>query len=180
MVIGTDGNLSAWGINDQKQLFGDGNVLTNTNIPVKSNLPAIIKDIACSGSHTIALGFDGTLSGWGANLLYQLGLGNNTSPVTTATKINVSVKDPEYIATPSYNLSVDILSTTHSNFGKINNPVSITNNNRPNLTISNKNSAANLSSIWTGTYIPKGSILQFNLINAPVSSLLVNLTVEKQ
>ena len=183
MVIGTDGNLSAWGNNNQKQLFGDGNVLTNTNIPVKSNLPAIIKDIACSGNHTIALGFDGTLSGWGNNSTYQLGLRNNTSPVITATKINVSVKDPEYIAAPSYNISVDILSSTYGNFGKIGYPVSITNNNPPNLTLNNKNSASNLDSLWLGTSLPKGSILQFNLINnnnSPVSGLLINLTVQKQ
>jgi hypothetical protein len=113
-------------------------------------------------------------------------------------KVNVVVQDNIKIqswglyadnSTATYNLSVDILSSTHGNFGKISPdgintyPISITKGNPPYLTTSNKNSATNLDSSWLGTTLPKGSILQFNLINtnnSPVSGLLVNLTVTKQ
>jgi hypothetical protein len=86
-------------------------------------------------------------------------------------------------STATYNLSVNILSSTHGNFGKVGNPVSITKGNPPYLTTSSKNSATNLDASWVGTTLPKGSILQFELINtniSPVSGLLINLTVTKQ
>lgn len=110
--------------------------------------------------------------------------------VLSAQKVNIVVSDDIkiqswYLFSDTLNstLSVDILSTTHLNYGKLNTPVSITNGNYPYLTTSNKNSATNLDSSWTGTILPKGSILQFNLINnnnTPVSGLLINLTVQKQ
>jgi hypothetical protein len=110
--------------------------------------------------------------------------------VLSSQKVNVVVSDnikiqswQLYSDTLNSTLSVDILSTTHSNYGKLNNPISITNGNPPYLTTSDKNSATNLDSSWVGTYLPKGSILQFNLINtniSPVSGLLVNLIVQKQ
>jgi alpha-tubulin suppressor-like RCC1 family protein len=165
---------------------------TSTRLtPVKVNVPHV-DIVACGDSYTMIVGVDGGLSACGFNFNGQLGDGTTTRR-TSAVKITVppvatgtgttSSSATSSVSPGTYNLSVDILSTTHLDFGKINNPFSITNNNPPRLTLSNKNSAANLSSIWTQTYIPKGSILQFNLNitnNAPVSSLLVNLTVEKQ
>ena len=110
--------------------------------------------------------------------------------VLSTQKVNIVVSDNIKIQswhlfsdTLNSTLSVDILSTTHLNYGKLNTPVSITNGNPPYLTTSNKNSATNLDSSWTGTKLPRGSILQFNLINtniSPVSGLLINLTVIKQ
>ena len=84
---------------------------------------------------------------------------------------------------PQYGISVDVLSTTHAYFGKNTSPpVSIVNGNLLTLTTFNKTSATNLNSIWSGTYLQKGSILQFklNTNNPSVSALLVNLTVQKQ
>jgi hypothetical protein len=74
--------------------------------------------------------------------------------------------------------TVDILSSTYSNFGRSTPlPVSITNGNPPSLIGTNKNTGTNLSSV----NIPQGSILQFSLTNnTSVSGLLINLTVQKQ
>ena len=88
-----------------------------------------------------------------------------------------------YSDTSTSSLSVDLLSSTYGNFGKVGYPISITKGNPPYLTTSDKNSGANLDASWLGTTLPKGSILQFRLINtnnSPVSGLLINLTTIKQ
>ena len=116
--------------------------------------------------------------------------GNSIIP--SSQKINLTIQDNIKIdswelyaneSTLAYNLSVDILSSTYADFGRIGHPSSITKNNPPNLTIYNKNSASDLDLLWDGVHLPKGSILQFELINtnnSPVSGLLINLTVIKQ
>jgi hypothetical protein len=53
----------------------------------------------------------------------------------------------------------------------------------PYITNTDHNSGGNLSTLWTGVRIPKGSVLRLQLIannNTSVSGLLVNLNVLKQ
>ena len=185
---GIDGGLSGWGGNGNGQL-GDGTTV-NRLTAIKINVPPV-KFVACGRNYfTMAIGIDGGLSGWGNNNIGQLGDGTTVAK-STPIKVNVPLiltsteNLTSYVITSPYNLSVDILSTTHGNFGKVNNPISITNNNLPYLNLTNKNSATNLDSSWLGTSLPRGSILQFNLINnntntGSVSGLLINLTVQKQ
>ena len=94
---------------------------------------------------------------------------------------NIRIKSWTIASDVNTTTNIDILSCSYSDFAKYGYPVSITNNNYPNLTLSTKNSATDLNSTWSNTYLPKGSILQFKLKNnTDAMKLLINLTVEKQ
>jgi alpha-tubulin suppressor-like RCC1 family protein len=79
------GNLWAWGRNDQGQLgINDAN---NRCTPVTTTTGgANWKQVACAFRHSAAIKTDGTLWTWGKNDYGQLGVnaaGNKTTPVTT-------------------------------------------------------------------------------------------------
>lgn len=82
LALGSDGNVYAWGENNNGQL-GDGST-TNSDLPVKVDLPAGFTPVAVYAGwyYSFALGTDGTLYAWGGNLQGQLGLGNTTSQST--------------------------------------------------------------------------------------------------
>jgi len=85
VAIKTDGTLWTWGINNIGQL-GD-NTTTSRSTPVTTFAGGTNwKQVACGGSHTVAIKTDGTLWTWGRNPFGALG--NNTTtqrntPVTT-------------------------------------------------------------------------------------------------
>jgi len=81
LALGTDGTLSAWGLN-----IGDGTTL-KTSSPVKINLP-LVESIACGNLYTIALGTDGGLSAWGQNIYSEIGDGTTTTRLSPV-KINL-------------------------------------------------------------------------------------------
>jgi len=111
----------------------------------------------------------------------------NHSKMITAQDVNIILDDniriKSWVMASDVNTTanIDILSCSYSDFAKFGYPVSITNNNYPNITLSTKNSATNLNSTWSNTYLPKGSVLQFKLKNnTDATKLLINLAVEKQ
>ena len=174
LLLGTNNILSATGANNYGQL-GDLTT-TQVNRPIKINIPNIsVVNAGLNVSYAILN--DSSVIAWGINTDGQLGDGTIISknyPVTLYIPATQTL---------TYNLSVNLLSSTYGNFGKAGYPVSITKGNPPYLTTSNKNSATNLDASWLGTTLPKGSILQFELINtnnSPVSGLLINLTTIKQ
>ncbi len=79
-LIGEDGSLWAWGLNDFGQL-GDG---TETNRTTPQKVMDGVKLVAPGGVHTLILKEDGGLWAWGANGSGQLGDGttqNSGSPL---------------------------------------------------------------------------------------------------
>ena len=76
LVIGSDGNLYAWGENANGEL-GDGNT-TSSLTPVVVHLPAGVTAtaIAAGSEHSVALGSNGSVYDWGYNGFGQLGIGN--------------------------------------------------------------------------------------------------------
>lgn len=83
-AVGSDGNVWAWGDNPQGQI-GNGTQHQDALVPARVQLPAGIRAVAVSagGQHTLALGNDGNLYGWGSNSSGQLGLGPGIPLVTT-------------------------------------------------------------------------------------------------
>jgi alpha-tubulin suppressor-like RCC1 family protein len=80
-AIGSDGNLYAWGANDNGEL-GDGSGQSINDAPVKVSLPAGVSPVAVAGGTDdgYAIGSDGNLYSWGWNGQGELGIGNNTGP----------------------------------------------------------------------------------------------------
>lgn len=71
-----DGSIWSWGLNNYLQL-GDGTIFSGRNYPsmIQSGSPLKFTQIAAGYNHTLALGEDGSLWGWGANNSGQLGDG---------------------------------------------------------------------------------------------------------
>ena len=79
LALCSDGNVYAWGENNNGQL-GNGTT-TNSDIPVKVDLPSGFTPVSVFAGwyYSFALGADGTLYAWGGNVQGQLGLGNTTN-----------------------------------------------------------------------------------------------------
>jgi alpha-tubulin suppressor-like RCC1 family protein len=96
LAIGNDGNLYAWGKNNDGQL-GNGTT-KDSSIPMVVKLPAGAMPMAVSaGVHfNLAIGSDGKLYSWGANGLDQLGSGtpvrNSSTPVVVRLPSGVTPK----------------------------------------------------------------------------------------
>lgn len=78
-----DGTVWAWGANNYLQL-GDGTTVTSRPQPVQ--LPGLtgVVAVAAGGTHTLALGDDGTVWAWGYNFYGQVGDGTTTNRSTPA------------------------------------------------------------------------------------------------
>lgn len=92
MAIGDNGELYTWGRNDYGQL-GNGTIgyYTSKSSPTKIILASGVKpkQIACGGSHTMAIGDNGELYTWGLNSYGQLG-NNTTIDAPTPIKITLA------------------------------------------------------------------------------------------
>jgi alpha-tubulin suppressor-like RCC1 family protein len=79
LVIGSDGNLYAWGYNEIGQL-GDGTTTERDSPEVITLAPGVTPtDISAVYFHSMAIGSDGNLYAWGDNINGQLGDGTNTN-----------------------------------------------------------------------------------------------------
>ncbi len=84
LALGSDGNIYAFGFNNNGQL-GDSST-TNSPNPVRVHLPAGFTPakIYAGWYYSAALGTDSTLYVWGGNAQGQLGLGNTTKQLVPA------------------------------------------------------------------------------------------------
>jgi alpha-tubulin suppressor-like RCC1 family protein len=94
LAIGSDGHLYAWGYNSWGQL-GDGSN-EQRNAPVLVSLPAGVTPtaIAAGGAHSLAVGSDGKLYGWGKGNSGQVGDGSTfhrNAPVLVSLPAGVTV-----------------------------------------------------------------------------------------
>ncbi len=91
LASGSDGNLYAWGSNNNGQL-GTGNT-TSSHVPVTVLLPVGVTAtaIAAGSSHSLAIGSDGVLYSWGYNYFGQLGDGSRNFPYYNTTLQVVSL-----------------------------------------------------------------------------------------
>ena len=89
--LGSDGNLYSWGSNDHNQL-GDGTA-TERHAPVLVKMPKgassgfIWKQMSGWGWHSLALGSDNWIYGWGANTRGEVGTGSITDNKITPVPI---------------------------------------------------------------------------------------------
>jgi alpha-tubulin suppressor-like RCC1 family protein/phosphodiesterase/alkaline phosphatase D-like protein len=82
LALCSDGTLAAWGWNNKGQLGRTG--ITQSPLPLAidtSGVTAVtrIVQIAVGGSHSVALGADGTMAAWGDNAYGQLGNNSTTT-----------------------------------------------------------------------------------------------------
>ena len=97
LALGSDGNAYAWGKNDHGQL-GDG-TYTDRTTPVMVQKPAGVPadftyvQVSAGGAHSLALGSDGNVYGWGFNRYGELG-------DTTRTERNTPGKVPKPVNCP--------------------------------------------------------------------------------
>jgi alpha-tubulin suppressor-like RCC1 family protein len=81
LALGSDGNVYAWGDNEQGQL-GDGSTV-NSTVPVQVLMQGA-QAIAAGFDSSLAVGSDGRVYAWGDNSNGQLGNGTTTGPQTCA------------------------------------------------------------------------------------------------
>ena len=87
IALGSDGKVYSWGYNGAGELGNGTNTATNT--PGVVSLPAGVTATAIASvlSHSLAIGSDGKVYGWGGNTNGELGNGTNTAsnvPVVAA------------------------------------------------------------------------------------------------
>src|SRR5579883_2553145 len=87
-AIGTTGAGWGWGSNGSGQLGPSAPPISSTNaVPIGNSLPAVTA-MAAGGSHSLALGSDGTVWAWGDNEFGELGNGTTSNtPNTTAVPV---------------------------------------------------------------------------------------------
>jgi alpha-tubulin suppressor-like RCC1 family protein len=88
MVLGSDGTLWDWGLNQWGQL-GNGTI-TSANKPVEAEgLESGITQISAGDSHSLALLSDGSVEAWGYNGAGQLGDGSSAFGVANPAPVQV-------------------------------------------------------------------------------------------
>jgi len=88
VVLGTDGSVWDWGVNQIGQL-GDGGT-ANAIVPVEAQGPGSGITQVCAGDyHVLAVRSDGTAEAWGDNFSGELGNGTNDPTVPNPTPVQV-------------------------------------------------------------------------------------------
>jgi alpha-tubulin suppressor-like RCC1 family protein len=88
VVLGTDGSVWDWGVNNIGQL-GDGST-ANAIVPVEAQgMGSGITQISAGENHVLALRSDGTVEAWGDNFCGELGNGTNDPAVPNPTPVQV-------------------------------------------------------------------------------------------
>lgn len=93
LALGNDGNVYAWGANNDSEL-GDGTTV-DRNVPVLVQVPVGVAftQVASGGQHSLALGDDGNAYAWGRNYDGELGNGTTTNqavPVLVQVPVGVT------------------------------------------------------------------------------------------
>jgi alpha-tubulin suppressor-like RCC1 family protein len=78
MALYGDDTVRTWGDNGDGQLGDSTNTIDERNIPGTVSSLSNIVAVAAGGSHSLALGVDGTIKAWGSNESGQLGDGTNS------------------------------------------------------------------------------------------------------
>lgn len=88
LVVGTDGSVWDWGVNQIGQL-GDGGT-ANAIVPVEAQAAGSgITQVAAGDYHVLALRSDGTVQAWGDNFSGELGNGTSDPTVPNPTPVQV-------------------------------------------------------------------------------------------
>jgi alpha-tubulin suppressor-like RCC1 family protein len=88
LVVGTDGSVWDWGVNQIGQL-GDGGT-ANAIVPVEAQgAGSGITQVAAGDYHVLALRSDGTVEAWGDNFSGELGNGTSDPAVPNPTPVQV-------------------------------------------------------------------------------------------
>ena len=99
MIIKTDGSVWACGENMYGKLGLGGTTNRTTFTQVNTNINNDVKQVACVGDHTFIIKNDNSLWACGFNGSGQLGIGSETSSVTTFTQVTTNINnDVEQIA----------------------------------------------------------------------------------
>ena len=131
MAIGSDGKLYTWGSNNEWQLGNNSNTDSNTPIAITLASGVTPTAIAAGQLHSLALGSDGKLYGWGYNFQGEVGNGTNIgvikTPVVTSFPtgiIPIAISTAEgqnmAIAPAAPNLSINNVSQAEGNSGTTN------------------------------------------------------------
>jgi len=102
LAIGNNGKVYSWGNNANGEL-GNGTT-TNSKVPVLVSMPSGVTPtaVAAGADHSLAIGSDGNLYGWGYNGLGELG-DSNTTDSSTPVQVSLTVvaKPPTAVASGS-------------------------------------------------------------------------------
>ena len=85
LALASDGIVMAWGANDSGQLGNGGTSTVSTPIQIDLGSGKSALEVSAGGLHSLALGSDGAVYGWGRNSNGQLGDGTTlqrTAPIT--------------------------------------------------------------------------------------------------
>jgi alpha-tubulin suppressor-like RCC1 family protein len=91
VAIKTNGTLWTWGTNRYGEIGLGSNYVSNPTVPVQIGTDNNWQSVTAGQDHRVAIKFDGTLWGWGANGLDgKLGIGNSTIRLYVPTQIGSS------------------------------------------------------------------------------------------
>ncbi|BDR52784.1 hypothetical protein KIM372_06910 [Bombiscardovia nodaiensis] len=100
MALSSTGTAYAWGRNDMGQV-GDGTTVDKLTpvkvLPGEMTPGSTIIAISAGGWHSLAIGSDHTVYGWGSNTFYSLGTGNRANKSTPTKVLRAAMVPNTYI-----------------------------------------------------------------------------------
>jgi alpha-tubulin suppressor-like RCC1 family protein len=107
LAIDSDGNLWAWGSDNDGQI-GNGATTGNITAPQQVSTDTTYIAIAAGGYYSLALDADGNLWTWGSDSYGQLGNGSASAPdVTTPTQVSAGTTYTAIAAGYGHSLAID-------------------------------------------------------------------------
>ncbi len=110
LAIDNEGNLWAWGENDDRYgLFGDGTKKSSTT-PIKVNISMKLDKISITDYHVLAIDTNGNLWAWGSGMEGQLGNGLKgtwSSCSTVPIQVKSGTKFKEVAAGKNHSIAID-------------------------------------------------------------------------
>ena len=125
LAVNTSGDVFAWGSNGHGQL-GNGTTTptvsgANFNMVVVQGINTNISRVAAGGSHSVAIGHNGSVWAWGGNASGQLGDGTSTN---RSTPVQIFRSDGTWVVSAGQNFIFDPLTgIIHGYSGPLNNLV---------------------------------------------------------
>ncbi|MCL2285593.1 MAG: leucine-rich repeat protein [Firmicutes bacterium] len=123
LAVNTSGDVFAWGSNSHGQL-GNGTTAStgtgnNFNMVLTQGINTAISRVAAGGTHSVAIGQNGSVWAWGGNASGQLGDGTTTS---RSTPVQVFRSDGTWVVSANHHFSFDAATgTIHAYTGPMNN-----------------------------------------------------------